>query len=393
MKFKSKSILAILFVLFITISGTLSILFNPIKIFGGLARGYLNSPPESSFLDKIDNSITVFDQRMHEYYILHDFCIHLYGGVQKLIGRSVINDSSKKYDVVKLNNGYLTFKDRNNLDLTGLKDYLINLKNTCDSSGSKLLFINKLSKSTTSATLLPKFYPHLYSTNFDKIKPILEDSGISVLNLEEVIATQHINKYSLFYKTDHHWTPQAGLWVCENICSTINNSFGWDLDVDIFNIKNYEIKNYAKSFLGSEGKRVGVLFSEAEDFSIVSPSFKTNLTVNINDINFHQTGDFYKTMIHDKNITPDKLLNQETTAYSAYMQGNHSIVNIKNNIISEGRTALIVMDSYGCVVAPYLSLTFEKLDCIDIREYSDSLEDYIKSTSPDVVIYSIASHQ
>ncbi len=393
MKFKSKSFLAIIFVLFITINGVLSILSNPIKIIGGLARGYLDSPIESSFLDKIDNSFKVFDQRINEYFILHDFCIHLYGGVQKLTGRSLINDSNKNYDVVKLNNNYLTFKDNHNSDLTELKDYLINLKTVCDSCSSKLLFINKPSKSTTSATLLPKFYPHLYSSNFSKIKPMLKTSGISVLDLDEIITTQNNDKYSLFYKTDHHWTPQAGLWVCENICFTINNTLDWNLDADIFNIKNYEIKNYPNSFLGSQGKRVGALFSEAEDFSVVYPSFKTNLTVNIDDINFHQTGDFYKTMIHEENITPDKLLNQETTAYSAYMQGNHSIVNIKNNNISKGKTALIVMDSYGCVVAPYLSLIFEKLDCIDIREYSESIENYIKSTSPDVVIYSITSHQ
>ena len=296
-------------------------------------------------------------------------------------------------NVVKLNNGYLTFKETDNLNLTGLKDYLIDLKSLCDSCGSKLLYVNKLSKATTSPSLLPDFYPHIYSSNFDDIKPILKSNGVSVLDLEESIAKENTNKYSLFYKTDHHWTPQAGLWVCENICSLINNIYGWNIDTDIFNINNYKIQNYPKSFLGSQGKRGCALFTEVEDFDVIYPSFQTNLTVDISDINFNKTGSFYETMIHEKNITPDKLLNQETTAYSAYMQGNHSIVNIKNNNTGNGKTALIVMDSYGCVVAPYLSLAFEKLDCIDIREYSDSLADYIKTTSPDIVIYAITSYQ
>ncbi len=395
MKFilKSKYVLTIMFVLFISICGILSFLTNPIKIFGGLARGYLNSPQESNFLEKIDNSFKVFDERINEYFILHDFCIHTYGGIQKLIGRTLINDADKSYEVVKLNNGYLTFKDNNNTDFTTLKDYLIDLKSICDSCGSELLYINKISKNTASTFLLPDFYPHIYSTNFDEIKPVLEDNGVSVLDLKELVETQNINKYSLFYKTDHHWTPQAGLWVCENICSTINNKFGWNLDVDIFNIKNYEIENYPKSFLGSQGKRVGALFGGIDDFDVVFPTFQTNLTVEINDINFNKTGDFHETMIHSKNITPNKILNQETTAYAAYMQGNHSVVSIKNNNISIGKKALIVMDSYGCVVAPYLALLFDKLDCIDIREYSESLEDYIISTSPNVVIYAITSHQ
>ena len=392
-KFKSKSVLAIVFVLFITICGALSVLTNPIKIFGGLARGYLNSPEDSNFLEKIDNSFKVFDERINEYFILHDPFIHSYGGVQKALGRTLINDADKNYNVVKLNNGYLTFKDSYDSDLTSLKDYLIKLKSVCNSCDSELLYINKISKSTTNTALLPDYYPHIYFSNFNEIKPILKDNGIAVLDLEETIIAQNIDKYSLFYKTDHHWTPQAGLWVCENICSTVNDMYGWNMDTDIFNIENYQTQKYPQSFLGSQGKRIGALYVETDDFDVVYPSFQTNLTVNIKDIDFNKTGSFYETMIHKKNITPDKLLNQETTAYSAYMQGNHSIVNIKNNNISTGKTALIVMDSYGCVVAPYLALGFDELDCIDIREYSDSLEDYIKATSPDVVIYAITSHQ
>ena len=256
-----------------------------------------------------------------------------------------------------------------------------------------MLYINKISKSTTSTSLLPDYYPHIYSSNFNTIKPVLEKNGILITDLEKVIAVQGIDKYSLFYKTDHHWTPQAGLWVCRNICSTINIIPGWNLNTDIFNEENYQIQKFPQSFLGSQGKRVGALYSEIDDFDVVYPSFQTELSVNIKDINFNKTGDFYETMIHEENITPDKLLNQETSAYSAYMQGNHSLVNIRNHNINTGKSALIVMDSYGCVVAPYLALVFDKLDCIDIREYSDCLEDYIKSTEPDIVIYAITSHQ
>ena len=61
--------------------------------------------------------------------------------------------------------------------------------------------------------------------------------------------------------------------------------------------------------------------------------------------------------------------------------------------MSEGKTALLVLDSYGCVVAPYLSLQFSQLDCIDIRSYTDPIEDYISKNKPDIVIYAISNHQ
>ena len=71
------------------------------------------------------------------------------------------------------------------------------------------------------------------------------------------------------------------------------------------------------------------------------------------------------------------MLNKDDTAYDAYMQGNHALVKIKNRNIKSGKRAVLVLDSYGCVVAPYLSLQFSELDCIDIRSFKDSVKDYI----------------
>ena len=135
---------------------------------------------------KVGNSFAVFDERINEYFVFHDFFIHLYGGIQDLIGRSLINDASKSHEVVKLNNGYLTFKDTDTLDLTSLKEYLINLKTICVSCNSELLYVNKLSKSTLSPELLPDFYPHLYSSNFVEIKPSLTENGGSSTIAREI---------------------------------------------------------------------------------------------------------------------------------------------------------------------------------------------------------------
>ena len=98
-------------------------------------------------------------------------------------------------------------------------------------------------------------------------------------------------------------------------------------------------------------------------------------------------------MLHEESITPDNLLNKDDTAYDTYMKGNHSLINITNHNIPEGKTALLVLDSYGCVVAPYLSLQFSQLDCIDIRSYTDSVKEYILKNKPDIVIYAISDHQ
>ena len=50
-------------------------------------------------------------------------------------------------------------------------------------------------------------------------------------------------------------------------------------------------------------------------------------------------------------LTPNDLLTNDTTAYDVYMNGNHSITGITNNVQGE-KKCLLVMDSFGCVVAP-----------------------------------------
>lgn len=395
MKFKlnGKTLLAIAFVAFIAIGCILTFAMNPKEVLGGLARGYISAPAEGGFWGKIKNSFSTFDNRMNEYFAFHDTSIHAYGYTQKVLGRTLIHDVDKSSEVLKLNNGYLTFKQSYNEDYNDLKDYLLDLKGVCDSQGSQIIYIPTLKKDTSDSELLPSSYPYTYTSNLEDIKPLLEANGVSVLDYRALISQQNLETYSLFFKTDHHWIPSTGLWAAQGICEAINEDYQFNLESDRLDISNFSIKTYPSAFLGSEGKRVGAFYAGVDDFEVVTPTFPTHLTVKMGDIGFEATGSFSETMIFEDNITPDNLLNRETTAYCTYMQGNHALVEIENHDLPEGKSALLIMDSYGCVVAPYLALAFQELNCIDIRSYSGSVEDYIKTTSPDIVIYAISDFQ
>ncbi len=391
--FDVKKTVAVIFTAFISVCGILTLFLSPRQIFGGLVRGYINTPEESSVFQKLGNSVKTFDGRVSEYFVLHDLSIHSYGGIQRVLNKSLINDVDKSYEVVKLKNGYLTFRQNDDVDVSALKNYIIDFKKVCDSAGSKLLFVNNLSKDTTNEKLIPDFYPYVYTSNFKQAKSDLKNNGVTVLDLEDVVNEQNIDKFSLFFKTDHHWTPKTGLWVSRNIVKEINSSFGWKLDTKLLEEQNYVTDSYPSSFLGTQGRRVGVLYAGADDFDIVRPRFDTDFTVEIAENNSKVRGDFCKTMIYEECITPDNLLNRDETAYDAYMGGNHSLVRITNHSIKNGKKALFILNSYGCVVYPYLAVEFQHIDCIDIRGYTDSVEDFIRKNSPDVVIYAIGGHQ
>lgn len=387
-KFNHKNALAIFFLIFIFVTGVLTIALNPMKIIGGFGRGYVDG--QGNTLQKIGNGFTAFEDRENEYYALHDQFINAFGAVQNVINSKLIYDADESNNVVKLKNGYLTFKQTEELKTSDLTDYLTNLKNKYENVN--FLYVNKASKDTTDKDLLPDNYPYTYPSDIDKTMADLKSNGIDVLDIEESITTENLDKYSLFFKTDHHWKPSTGIWVSKLISENLNQNFSYNIDLEKLNIENYNVETYENSFLGSQGKRIGKYYAGTDDFDIIYPKFDTNFTITTAGKEA-VTGDFEKTMLHRENLTPNNLLNKDTTAYDVYMEGNHSLVKIQNNNNLNGKKALLVLDSYGVVIAPYLAQSFSQLDCIDIRSYKDSVDSYIAENAPDVVIYSITGTQ
>lgn len=388
-----KKIVSVVFIAAIVVLGVLSFALNPVKILGGLARGYIDAPEEANVLQRVGNGFSTFDGRMSEYFVLHDRAINNYGLTQRLLGKSLIDDADESLEVLKLKNGYLTFRNTGDTDYSKLSSYLKDLNDVCEKNSVEMLYVNKVSKNTDDKKLLPDNYPYVYSSNYDELESELSANGIEVLNIESVIDENNIDKYSLFFKTDHHWTPKTGVWVSQLICERLNQTYNFSLDTEIFSIDNYSIETYEDSFLGSQGKRVGAFYAGVDDFDVIIPKYETDMELTVPSENKSVRGSFESTIIHRESITPDNLLNKDCTAYETYMQGNHALVNIKNNELKDGKKALLILDSYGCVVAPYLSQSFSNLDCIDLRSFTDSLEEYVEKTGPDVVIYMTTNYQ
>lgn len=393
MRVNYKKITSVIFAAFLIVSFVFSFAKSPKQIIGGLARGYIDSDKGTSVLSKIGNGFNKFDSRLSEYYIFHDESIHLFGFIQKIMCKSLINDTDKSYEVLKLKNGYLTFKDTGDSDYSELEKYLINLKSVCASQNTDLLYVNKVSKSAKDENLAPDNYPYIYDSNYEEFKNNIISENIDVLDIDENFKQNNIDKYPLFFVTDHHWKPQAGILVSRMICEEINKDFDYKIETDIFAENMYKTETFEKCFLGSQGKRVGLAYAGIDDFDIITPKGNTKYQLEIPSENLVLNGTFEDVMIHRESITPDNLLNKDDTAYDTYMRGNHPLVKIENLNNQNGKKALIILDSYGCVVAPYLSQAFSTLDCIDIRSFDTSVIDYVKDTKPDVVIYMISNNQ
>ena len=375
-----KHIIAISFFAFVFVCGVLTLTVNFKEVFGGLVRGFIKMPKDSNVSEKISNSLSTFDTRMNEFFILHDVSMNSYGTIQKAMDKHLIDDVDPNYNVVKLKNDYLTFKENDNADWSGLKDYLHDLKTVCNNNSVNMLYVNKLGKSTYDLDLLPDYFPYRYSADFSKIKLELESSGIDVLDLEQVVKNEGMDKYSFFYKTDHHWTTKAGLWASNQIANRLNAKYDYKINCQKLNIENYVVESHNNFFLGTQGRRTGAGYTELDDFDNIYPNFPTNIEYTVNNKKIRLSGDFQHTIFYQKDIKD---------GYGMYMPSRYDLVAFHNKESNNGKYAVFVVDSFGSVVAPFLSQTFERMECIDLRYFSDDLGEYIEKNKPDVVIYMV----
>lgn len=381
-KFTHKRFIAVTFCLFIFICGILTVAFNFKEVFGGLYRGFVKTPTDSSISYKLTNSLKTFNDRVNEYFILHDFSLNTYGSIQKGMDKHLIDDVDPNYNVVKLKNDYLAFKANYDEYGSDLKDYLLNLNKTCDDNNIDMLYVKKLDKSTYDWEMLPNHFPYKYLSDYSKTEAELQNAGIDVLDLGKKVVEEEIDKYSLFYKTDHHWTIKGGIWASNIIADELSRVFDIRIDKNKLDLDNYTVETHEKSFLGSQGVRTGAGYTELDDFDFIYPNYSTNIDYSVRNKGIHLSGSFLDTILYKKDYRE---------GYHAYMPATYDLTTIQNNESNNGKYAVFVVDSFGSAVAPFLSQSFERMDCIDLRYFSDDLTDYLENNKPDILIYMVNS--
>ncbi|WP_297713568.1 DHHW family protein [Clostridium sp.] len=175
-----------------------------------------------------------------------------------------------------------------------------------------------------------------FSNNIDVMKELLDNK----------------NSY-IYYKTDHHWTTYgAYLAYCKFIDSINGNK------VNLENFKEVELSNF-----------YGTYYSKAKPFNI-EPDIMTyydfnNLTMEIvGDKIYDSIYDYSKETLRDK--------------YSLFLYGNNPLTIIKNKDIKNNKKILVIKDSFGNSLVPFLTQNYEEVHVIDLRHFSSKLSSYLQ---------------
>lgn len=211
-----------------------------------------------------------------------------------------------------------------------------------------------------SLMIIPSSY-EIYKENLQMGSPIIMQEELinkiynfsSFTNNIDVMKELLDNKNSyIYYKTDHHWTTYgAYLAYCKFIDSINGNK------VNLENFQEVELPNF-----------YGTYYSKAKPFNI-EPDIMTyydfnNLTMEIvGDKIYDSIYDYSKETLRDK--------------YSLFLYGNNPLTIIKNKDIKNNKKILVIKDSFGNSLVPFLTQNYEEVHVIDLRYFSSKLSNYL----------------
>ena len=258
----------------------------------------------------------------------------------------------------------------------------VSLASFCKERGSKFLFVqapHKICKVTDTTLSGSTDYSN---QNADAMLEGLLKEGIDILDLREAIHRENLSHHQLFYRTDHHWTVEAGLWASRHILQDLNLRFGFRTDPSLLNDERFRVEEYPSWFLGTQGKKVTLAHTAPDDFSLLYPDYPTSFHYILPSRELDVEGDF--SVLYD--LRRVEKLDYDGSPYLACAYGDQSLEQITNLMPGENRKILLIHDSFGDCVIPFLALGVRNLDAIDLRHFTGSLQSYISSTEPDVVI-------
>jgi hypothetical protein len=219
--------------------------------------------------------------------------------------------------------------------------------------------------------------------NVDSFLYMLSISNIPYLDLREYIHKENLNHHDLFYKTESHWKIETGLWAAKIVGKHLKTYNVFDFDEGMFNPKLYQSDVYESWLLGNWGRKVTLVRTQPEDFTLIYPTFQTNFLLQIPTRNIDKRGTFDVFYDYDRIKTKDYY---HLSPYGAFCYERNPLVIINNELTNNGKKVLCIVDSYGRIVVPFLAHGIESAEMIDLRSFDGSLKSYIEQSDPDVVL-------
>lgn len=357
-------LIIIIFCTFIFGGGILFIVSPKINI-SSKEKRVLEELPKLSMSALIDGSYEKkIETYLSDHFPLREKFIGINSYSNLIFGKNEINGIYKCKDGYLINKPII-YNEKN------MEKNLKSIKSFVNENSLKLSLMIVPSTGYIMNDKLPRNHDdYLDGKILDNIKEGV-DEDIQWIDLEDTFIKEKENN-RIFYKTDHHWTTFGAYLAYEN--------FGTKEGLSLKDKSQYDKENY-EDFYGTTYSKSGLWNNPSDNIEIWSN--KGDIEIEIKDDNKEGTIKSNSLFFKDHLIEDDK--------YKSFLNGDHSFVKITNKDAPKGNL-LIIKDSFGDSLAPFLSENYNEIYIIDLRYYKkNKVSDLIKDKGIDnvLMLYSI----
>lgn len=209
---------------------------------------------------------------------------------------------------------------------------------------------------------LPAFAPHYKEQRFyDALQQKLEKEDV-LISVEPVLDAH--KEEEIYYRTDHHWTTLGAWYAYEQYTKAV----GGDLPRAQGKKK---FRCISKDFYGTTYAKINYA-RQADKIEIYEPADTLRVVYNMGEKKTKTLYDFSFLKTADQ--------------YSVFTGGNQAVLEITGGI-KNGKTLLLIKDSFANSILPFLAEDYEKLVVVDLRQLNVSGDRLLEMFSPtDILI-------
>lgn len=235
---------------------------------------------------------------------------------------------------------------------------------------------------------LPSGYQTFVNENCDILLEQLQEQDIDTLDLRENMRQDNIDPFSIFFRTDHHWTIEGSFYAYTQMIPFLEKyaSLG-HIDESLFSMDSYYVEVNEDIFLGSNGKRTGVPYAGVDNVTVIYPKEETQFQVEYPTEGIDFQGSFQEVLINFGEVQ-NMDYKQLHTRNPYVVYPFHSDYTILRNELAENDLKLFFLrDSFMAPVASFLAQHYKEIHLFDLRYGSvDLLIEQIAMVQPDLVV-------
>ena len=290
---------------------------------------------------------TRFDSYISDQFPFRDGWIALKSALDRLAGRT------ESGGVFLGKDGYLIqdFKAPAESDFRRTADALVDFLNRHDELAQYVMVV------PTAVTALSDRLPALADAGdegeyIDRLADALTETPAAFIDLRQPFAEAKENT-QLYYRTDHHWTSDGARLGYLALSRAAKLSGNTDA---------FERRQLSNDFQGTLSAVSGFRMDQSEDLWAYLPNESAPRTVVAWVSENRRSASLFKAECLDAR-----------DQYAVFLGGNFPEIRIETTLMN-GRTLLVLKDSYANCLIPFLTADYQKIVVVDPRYFTGDLE-------------------